>query len=119
VGNPFSGVPAAPSADGVGAIGYFNPAAYALAAKGTFGNEVRNSLRGPGLKIVNLSMAKDFHFGERVALEIRGDFVNALNHPSFNPPGNSLGGSNFGVIDNGTGVSVAPRSAQLSGRISF
>jgi len=119
VGNPLSGVPAAPSSDGVGAIGYFNPAAYASAAPGTFGSEVRNSLRGPDLKVVNLSMAKDFHFGERVALEIRGDFVNALNHPSFNPPGNSLGGSNFGVIDNATGVSVAPRSGQLSARVTF
>jgi hypothetical protein len=115
VGNPFSGVPAAPAA----AIAYFNPAAYAYATPGTFGNEVRNSLRGPDLKVVNLSLAKDFHFGERVALQLRGDFVNALNHPSFNPPGNSLGGSNFGVLNNATGVSVAPRSGQLSARVTF
>jgi hypothetical protein len=115
VGSPFSGVPAAPAA----AIAYFNPTAYASATPGTFGNEVRNSLRGPDLKVVNLSLAKDFHFGERVALQIRGDFVNALNHPSFNPPGNSLGGSNFGVLDNATGVSVAPRSGQLSARVTF
>ncbi len=119
VGDALSGVPAAPATDGPGAIGYFNPAAYVSAAPGTFGNEVRNSLRGPGLKVVNLSLAKDVHFGERVSLEVRGDFVNALNHPSFNPPGNSLGGANFGVIDNATGVSVAPRSGQLSARISF
>ena len=119
VGSPLSGVPGAPGTDGPGAMGYFNPAAFAVPATGTFGDERRNSIRGPDLTVVNLSLAKNIHFTERVAMEIRGDFVNALNHPSFNPPGNTLGGANFGVIDNATGVSVAPRSGQLSARISF
>ncbi|MFZ3333370.1 MAG: hypothetical protein WA197_22215, partial [Candidatus Acidiferrales bacterium] len=87
-----------------------------------FGNEGRNDLRGPGLTVMNLSLAKDFSFTERVKLEVRADFVNALNHPSFNIPGQQLGGSNFGQINNstlGNGVTVNPRSGQLSARISF
>jgi hypothetical protein len=122
VSNPLSGVPAANYlVDGPGAISYFNPAAYAPAASGTFGTEVRNSLRGPRLTVVNLSLAKNVHFGERVSLEVRGDFVNAFNHPSFGIPGTSLGGGNFGVIDSGdsNAIAVQPRSGQLSAHISF
>lgn len=119
VSNPKSGVPPPPAADGPGAIAFFNPAAYVAAAPGTFGDEVRNSIRGPRLTVVNLGLAKTISLGERVQLELRSDWVNALNHPSFNPPGNSLGGANFGVIDNATGVSVAPRSGQLSAHVTF
>jgi len=45
-----------------------------------------------------------------------------LNHPSLNRPGNSLGGANFGQINNatqGNGVAVAPRSGQLSAKVIF
>lgn len=88
----------------------------------SFGNEVRNSLRGPRLTVVNLSLAKTVDFTERFHLELRADFVNALNHPSFNIPGQTLGASNFGVINNatlGNGVSVKPRSGQLSAKFTF
>jgi hypothetical protein len=87
-----------------------------------FGNEGRNSLRGPRLTVMNLSLAKGFSFTERVKMELRADFVNALNHPSFNIPGQVLGASNFGEINNGTlgnGVAVQPRSGQLSARVTF
>jgi hypothetical protein len=87
-----------------------------------FGNERRNSLRGPRLSVLNLSIAKDFRFGERVRLQLRSDWVNALNHPSLGIPGQTFGGNNFGQINNNTqnnGVAVAPRSGVLSARITF
>lgn len=113
---------------------WFNTAAFADAwtpppstAPGTglpfaFGNERRNSLRGPRLSVLNLSIAKDFKFGERVRLQLRSDWVNALNHPSLGLPGQTFGGNNFGEINNatqGNGVAVKPRSGQLSARITF
>ena len=101
---------------------WFNTAAFVAAAPGTFGNEGRNSLIGPGLSVVNLSIAKAFTVTERVRMEFRSDWVNALNHPSLNRPGNSLGGANFGQINNATqghGVAVNPRSGQLSLRVTF
>jgi hypothetical protein len=133
IGNPFANVPA----------GYFfNPAAFAQPANGTFGNEGRNSLVGPRLTVMNLSLGKQFHFGERFGLELRADFVNALNHPSFQAPHSDIGSacvvaggaaipcgsSNFGIIDasapgfgpgNHNGIAVAPRSGQLSARFTF
>ncbi len=120
VGNPFANVPAGH---------YFNPAAFAPAAPGTFGDAGRNTLRGPGLTVVNLSLGKDFHFGERFGVQLRADFVNALNHPSFQAPHSDINSpSNFGIIDgsspgfgpgNSNGIAVAPRSGQLSARFSF
>ena len=133
IGNPFANVPA----------GYFfNPATFAQPAPGTFGNEGRNSLVGPRLTVMNLSLGKQFHFGERFGLELRADFVNALNHPSFQAPHSDIGSacvvaggaatpcgsSNFGIIDasapgfgpgNSNGIAVAPRSGQLSARFTF
>jgi hypothetical protein len=104
---------------------WFNTAAFVNAAPAgqfAFGDETRNSLIGPRLTVVNLSLAKSFSITERVHLELRSDWVNAFNHPSLNRPGNVLGASNFGQINNatqGNGVAVAPRSGQLSAHISF
>jgi len=128
ISNPFANVPA----------GYYiNPNAFANPTAGTFGDEGRNSLRGPRLTVVNMSLAKEFHFKERYGLQLRADFVNMFNHPSFQPPNSNLNArpntcagdptgagcvTNFGSITAGEtagGVTVAPRSGQLSARFSF
>ena len=110
---------------------WFNTAAFANAsAPGTFawGNEQRNSLRGPRLTVFNMSIAKEFSFGERYRLALRSDWVNVFNHPSFNTPGDVFvagaagGGANFGQINpstQGGGIAVAPRSGQLSAKFTF
>jgi hypothetical protein len=113
VSNPFSNVPAGY---------YFNPNAFVQAPLGTFGTNGRNTLRGPRLTVMNLSLAKDLHFRERFGLQLRADFVNALNHPSFQPPQSDFTQGNFGQIDGSLtagGTTVAPRSGQLSVRFSF
>ena len=108
-----------------GPNGWFNTAAFVNASgPGTFafGNEQRNSLRGPRLTVFNMSIGKEFTFGERVRLAVRSDWVNVFNHPSFNTPDNTMGQGNFGLINSGTqggGVAVAPRSGQLSARLTF
>jgi len=124
VGNIHGTPPPVPASLGLppGTTYYFNVNAFAPAAAGTFGNSGRNNLRGPDLKVVDLSLAKEFRFGERYGLQLRADFVNALNHPSFQAPHNDISQTNFGVIDSsltGNGTTVAPRSGQLSARFSF
>jgi len=86
VSNPSSNVPAM-KAQG---FSYFDPYAFTDAPSGTFGTNGRNTLRGPGLTVLNLSLAKSIKFKERFGLELRADFVNALNHPSFEPPNGDL-----------------------------
>jgi hypothetical protein len=114
VGNPMANVPAGY---------YFNPAAFAVPANGTFGDSGRNTLRGPRLSVFNFSLAKGFHFKERFGLELRADFVNVFNHPSFQPPSNDISQpATFGTInasETAGGTTVAPRSGQLSARFTF
>lgn len=52
-------------------------------APGTFGNFPMNSLNGPQYFNLDLSVTKRFPIGERVSLELKTTFINALNHPNF------------------------------------
>jgi hypothetical protein len=101
---------------------WFNEAAFAVPASGTFGNERRNQLTGPGLSTVNLSLGKTFTLWEEMRLEIRADADNVFNHASFALPNNNL--TNAGsVISTGTSnisnTSVPMRNMQLKMRFSF
>ncbi len=119
IGNPRAGIPAGPTA---GTFYELNPAAFVSPAPGTFGNNGRNSLSGPRLTVFNMSIAKGFSITERVHLELRSDWVNVFNHPSFGPPNSTFGTSGFGLLSSAApngGITVAPRSGQLSARISF
>lgn len=95
---------------------WYNLNAFAVPAPGTYGNERRNSLYGPGLTDVNFSLGKTFPIWREVLMEIRGEADNVLNHPSFGQPGTTVGpGSNATI----TSVTVGGRTMQLYGRISF
>lgn len=65
---------------------YFNPAAFLAPATGTYGNVRRDSLVGPGLGGLDLSLLKDTAFSDRVHLEFRTEFFNVLNHTNFATP---------------------------------
>jgi hypothetical protein len=110
-----------------GISGWFNPAAYAVATPGTFGDNGRNTLRGPKLVVVNLSLGKTFRFSERANLQVRADAQNALNHPSFGAPDTNFDDpvditsnpgrpSGAGTIGSTT---VSGRNMQVSARFSF
>jgi Carboxypeptidase regulatory-like domain len=64
---------------------------------GQFGNMGRNMFQDTGFRNFDFSVAKNFHFGEGIRLQIRGEFFNILNHPNF---ANPYGGQNgFGLND--------------------
>ena len=101
---------------------WFNEAAFAVPASGTFGNERRNQLTGPGLSTVNLSLGKTFAIWEQVRLEVRADADNVFNHASFALPNNnlSLTGSAISTgTSNISNTSVPMRNMGLKARISF
>jgi len=92
-------------------------AAFAAPANGTFGNNQRNDVFGPGIIGLDLSMGKTFNlWAERYKFQIRIDATNALNHANFSNPGSSLGTGSAGVI---TGTTNSGRNIQLGGRFSF
>ena len=64
---------------------------------GTFGTMGRNIFPDSGFKNLDLSIAKNWHFGERFHAQFRAEFFNILNHPNF---ANPYGGQNgYGVND--------------------
>jgi Carboxypeptidase regulatory-like domain len=98
---------------------WYNLSALAVPAPYTYGDFRRNVVTGPDLSEVNFSLGKTFALWapHHVNLEIRGDAVNVLNHPSFGQPGNNAIGN--GESAQITGVTVGGRTMELYGRLSF
>ncbi|HEV3306326.1 MAG TPA: TonB-dependent receptor [Candidatus Sulfotelmatobacter sp.] len=85
-----------------------------------FGNEGRDSLRGPAFKEWNFALYKTTAITERLSMQLRADFFNILNHPNFaNPflpafiadaagPTSPIcnGGNGCGFVANGAGREV-------------
>ena len=57
---------------------WFDPSAFSVPAAGVFGNARRNSLRGPGLKVADVSVFKNFTLGRYIA-QFRIEAFNAFN----------------------------------------
>jgi hypothetical protein len=104
-------------------------------ALGKFGNMGRNLFPDSGFRNLDFSLAKNFHFGEHLRAQFRGEFFNILNHPNF---ANPYGGQNgFGLNDpsaasfgcgcatpdiaaaNPAVGSGGPRSVQLGLKLTF
>ncbi|MGH8247090.1 MAG: hypothetical protein ACREUU_11755, partial [Gammaproteobacteria bacterium] len=86
---------------------WFNRAAFARPATGTFGNMGRNSLRGPGIHKWDLALYKNFVVREGVRVQFRSEFFNAFNHPSFAGVGTSLTTTSMGVNPNVNNFAIA------------
>ena len=65
-----------------------NPAAFSVPAPGTFGNSSRNSLAGPHLTQLDLTLSKRFFVSENANVEFRAEVYNILNHTNFANPAN-------------------------------
>jgi hypothetical protein len=102
---------------------YFDTTAYAAVniAAGQpqrFGNAGRNNLRGPGFFNLDFSLFRSFSLTERIKFQIRGEALNALNHPNFSNPGGDISSAaTFGYITSTTGT--GERNIRLSARLSF
>jgi hypothetical protein len=96
---------------------WFNTSAFAVPAPFTFGNMARNMLFGPGQKIIDVSVLKDFRFGENHFVQFRAEAFNMPNTPSFgNPGGNISVPASVGRI---TGVTVSARAVQFGLKLVF
>ncbi len=107
VGNPKLANPSARE--------WFNTAAFAVPPYGQFGNAGRDLLDGPGLVSVNLSIVKNTAITERLDLQFRAEFFNALNRANYNLPDNFAGSPTFGQV-----VSAQdPRRVQFGLKLLF
>jgi hypothetical protein len=98
-----------------GGFQYFNTSSYVQPSAGTFGSCGVGTLRGPGLATADISASKQFFFTEHQNLELRGEFINAFNHPILNSPDTFVGDSTFGVIQSSQGA----RNIQIALKYNF
>jgi hypothetical protein len=65
---------------------YISPAAFAQNATGTFGDAGHNQFRGPKFLQTDCALTRAFPLRESMALNLRFEAFNLLNHPNFATP---------------------------------
>ncbi|MEO8361307.1 MAG: TonB-dependent receptor [Vicinamibacteria bacterium] len=96
---------------------WFNPAAFQSVSSGTFGNEVRNQLRGPNYKSLDFTLQRRINVTKRVNTTLRWDVFNALNRVNFGLPNRNITDTvNVGTISS---LGGDPRLMQVSLRLGF
>jgi hypothetical protein len=63
-----------------------------------FGNVGRNTMRGPGVVNLDLSLFRTFKLSEKFNLQFRAEGFNISNTPHFNNPSGNVNSSNFGRV---------------------
>ena len=111
------------------ATGYLNPLAFSQPPSGTFGDLGRNSIYGPGYSNWDLSVTKETQLTEKLALQLRAEVFNVLNHPNFALPNHNItpGSGPMGVITQTPDVAQTnpglggggPRVFQLGAKFVF
>lgn len=108
--------------------GWFNTAAFARpSGRGDYGDAPRHMLQRPGVNNWDLSLFKNFGFGDRRSLQFRLEAYNVLNHTQFqeinrNAQFDASGtqtNANFGTVVGVTRPTRAARVVQMSLRFSF
>lgn len=95
---------------------YFNTAVFVPNALGTFGNEPKNGLRGPGLFNTDLAILKDTRVGEHETVQFRAELYNAFNNVNFGAPDAVLTDPQFGQL---TYTATSPRIMQFGLKFRF
>lgn len=101
---------------------WLDPAAFAVAPRGRFGNSGRNPLNGPGFLQLDTSAMKDIRITERFNLQFRSEIFNVLNRANFANPNTVVGTPNFGRIFNTFGRTIGSgtsRQIQMVLRLSW
>jgi hypothetical protein len=113
---PMINGPANLSADKRTVARYINTNAFSITPQFRLGNASRDPARGPAYRDLDLALVKTTQFGERLAMELRGEVFNVTNTPAFAQPNATVGNANFGSI---TATTADPRVAQVAGRLRF
>lgn len=124
-GDPFAGLTQPPTVNGrfVNGIQYYNPAAFALPAPGSYGTIERNAFYGPGFASVDLSVLKNFKIKERYSIQFRSEIFNIFNRLNMgNPDGSVSGGLISGTRHGGDAPGIGygePRNIQFVVKFLF
>ncbi len=94
---------------------FFNTAAFASPAAGTFGSVGRNTIIGPGFVNADVAVARFIHVKEGILLQFRAEFFNTLNHPNYNLVGRIVNDPTFGQVLS----QFDPRQLQFGFKLTF
>jgi hypothetical protein len=102
-----------PTVKKVGMVGddgtWFDTNAFARPTGARFGNVGRNTMIGPGVVNMDLSLFRTFKMTERLNLQFRAESFNLSNTPHFSNPNGNRNSSNFGKV-------LSTQSADALGR---
>src|SRR5262245_27433717 len=98
---------------------WFDPAAFSMPTVRTWGNLGRGTFRGPGLQTVDLSVSKNTAVTERLAVQFRAEFFNALNHTNLGPPNPIVFSGNSNAFTISPSAGLITTLATDSRRIQF
>jgi hypothetical protein len=118
VGNSMFGLPnmtGSPSYPGT-VDKWFDTSIFTAVPSGTFGNEVRNQLRGPSFQSFDLTVQRNIHLGGRYTVTLRLDSFNLFNTTNFGLPARNVSGGDVATI---TSLSGDARITQLAIRFAF
>jgi hypothetical protein len=103
---------------------WFDGSAFAPPQPGSFGTAAKNTIKGPGVTVLNAGLAKYFPIRER--LRVRGEITstNVLNHPNYSEPGLNISQPvQLGVISGVGGVAAydqtGPRNVRMGVRLEW
>jgi hypothetical protein len=94
---------------------WFDTSCFGVPADNTFGNVGRNTLIGPGTFNLDLGAHRVIAIREKLRLQVRGEFFNALNHTQLNNPDTTVSDSTFGRITSAR----SPRTVQVALKLTF
>jgi len=77
---------------------FFDTSAFKPVTEVRFGNVGRNTMRGPGVVNMDLSLFRTFKLTERFDLQFRAEGYNLSNTPHFNNPSGNANSSRFGQV---------------------
>ncbi len=100
---------------------WFDPTAFSgLTTPGLYGTSSKGVIIGPGSSIVNVGLAKSFHFGERARLRWEMTATNFFNTPNYaNPNTNVSSIAAVGIITGVGGVSSLDSSGARAFRMGL
>jgi hypothetical protein len=90
--------------------------AFAVPPAGVLGNAGRNIMRGPGTKVFDFSLDRNFTITERTSLQFRWEVFNLSNTVQFGLPNANISGGTPGVI---TSLAGDARIMQFALRLRF
>jgi hypothetical protein len=106
-----------PDVEKLGNVGdagtFFDTSAFARVTEVRFGNVGRNTMRGPGVVNLDMSLFRSFKLNDRFNLQFRAEAFNVSNTPHFANPVSNVNNSNFGKVRSTDSNVAAGRSREF------